>query len=126
MPEILLVPTGEAAAPNAASARLAVTQLPCVVGRHPTCDLWLSDPMVSRRHCALWLRQGRVWVADLSSRNGTRVNGEPLETARPLEDGDRLELGRLPFQVRLADSAQVAPTLRHSPAGPDLPGEGAP
>src|SRR5262249_8677591 len=78
-------------------AVIAVDQLPCVVGRHPGCDRLLPHPRVSRRHCAFWLRDGRAWVEDLGSRNGTRLNGEPLTKASPLGEGDRLDLAGLPF-----------------------------
>src|SRR5262249_22159278 len=55
------------------------------------------------------VRDGRVYVEDLGSRNGTRLNGEPLTGPRPLGDGDRLDLYYLPFQVRLLGAAAVAP-----------------
>jgi predicted component of type VI protein secretion system len=80
---------------------IAITRFPCVVGRHPDCDHHINNPLVSRRHCALSLRDGRVWVEDLGARNGTRLNGEPLQGARPLSDGDLLDLGHLPFGIRL-------------------------
>ncbi len=76
---------------------IAVDQLPCVVGRHSGCDRLLHHPRVSRRHCVFWLREGRAWVKDLGSSNGTHLNGEPLTEARPLAEGDRLDLAGLPF-----------------------------
>ncbi len=78
-------------------AVIAVVQLPCVVGRHPGCDRRVHHPRVSRRHCAFWLRDDRAWVEDLGSRNGTRLNGEALTKASPLAEGDRLDMGGLPF-----------------------------
>jgi CheY-like chemotaxis protein len=83
---------------------IAITRFPCVVGRQPGCDYRINNPLVSRQHCALSLRNGRVWVEDLQSRNGTRLNGEALQGARPLSDGDLLDLGHLPFGVRLPGS----------------------
>jgi CheY-like chemotaxis protein len=91
-------------------AGIAVTHLPFVLGRHPDCDHCLSDPWVSRRHCALSERDGGVWVADLGSRHGTYLNGQRLAEARPVRDGDRLALARVPFQVHLA--AAPAPSNR--------------
>ena len=52
---------------------------------------------VSRRHARL-LRDGRaVYLMDLNSTNGTRVNGEPLAAGveKRLRDGDEIRLGRL-------------------------------
>lgn len=55
------------------------------------------DKGVSRRHCALVLFQGELHVVDLSSVNGTFVNGKRLspETPYPLTIGDELRLGTL-------------------------------
>src|SRR5262249_30577337 len=78
-------------------AVLTIDQFPCVVGRHPGCDRRIHHPRVSRRHCAFWLQDGRAWVQDLASSNGTRLNGKPLAKASPLAEGDRLDLGGLPF-----------------------------
>jgi pSer/pThr/pTyr-binding forkhead associated (FHA) protein len=82
---------------------VAIDRFPCVVGRHPDCDRRLDDRSVSRRHCAFSVRDGRVWVKDLGSLNGTALNGKPLEGATPLAQDDRLELGHLCFVVRLAE-----------------------
>ena len=63
----------------------------------PGVDLSGADPdhRVSRRHAELRREDGRCWVRDLGSRNGTEVNGARLEpaVAHPLRDGDRLGFG---------------------------------
>src|SRR5258707_8956979 len=51
---------------------IAITQFPCVVGRHPDCPARVDHPMISRRHCSFFLGDDQVWVEDLGSRNGTR------------------------------------------------------
>jgi predicted component of type VI protein secretion system len=76
---------------------IAVDHFPCVVGRHPDCDRRIHSFLVSRRHCLFSLRGGRTWVTDLGSRNGTFLNGKPVHHARPLADGDRLDIADLPF-----------------------------
>jgi hypothetical protein len=81
---------------------LALRAFPCVVGRHRECDHQLACQFISRRHCAFSVRGGHVWVEDLGSSHGTRLNGQPVEEPRLLHDGDRLELACLPFQVRLS------------------------
>jgi pSer/pThr/pTyr-binding forkhead associated (FHA) protein len=75
---------------------------PCVLGRHPECEHRLVRGVVSRRHCEFTVRGGQVWVEDLGSRHGTRLNGEPVEGLQRLCDGDRLHLAYLAFTVRLA------------------------
>jgi hypothetical protein len=78
-------------------AVIAVDPLPCVVGRHAGCNRRIPNPVVSRRHCLFTWRDGRVWVEDLGSRNGTFLNGDPVHGPRPLADGDRLDIADLPF-----------------------------
>ena len=63
------------------------------IGRSPTADICLEDASVSRRH-AMLLREGdTVRLLDDRSLNGVFVNGERV-TAKVLEDGDVLTLGR--------------------------------
>ena len=88
---------------------LVIRQFPSVVGRHPACDHSLSSPLSSRRHCSFFRGGEQVWVQDLGSRNGTQLNGEPVTGARPLHDGDLLQLAALPFLVRLGSAPGRAP-----------------
>ena len=55
---------------------------PLVIGRSPECDMPVRDILLSRKHCIIE-RIGDVWVvADLNSKNGTRVNGDPITQLR--------------------------------------------
>lgn len=65
---------------------------------------------VSRRHCALLRRDGRLHVVDLGSSNGTSLNGERLEPHRPysLADGDKLILGSMHFSVSFFPPERLA------------------
>lgn len=67
------------------------------VGRHPRCDLVLSYPNISGRHCQLNV-EGSNWViADLGSTNGTRVNGEKVRRAT-IKPGSVVALGQSEFE----------------------------
>lgn len=57
---------------------------------------------VSRQHAALTWEDEGLFVMDLGSTNGTRINGFNLEAHRPyrLRNGDEIELGRLLTTVR--------------------------
>jgi pSer/pThr/pTyr-binding forkhead associated (FHA) protein len=71
-----------------------------LVGRDPAGGLRIEDSSVSRHHARLDRRGGTLTVTDLKSRNGTRVNGEPVLQA-PLHDGDRVEFGTVEYEVAL-------------------------
>ncbi len=71
---------------------LLLTPLPFLVGRHPSCQLVIDDPSVSRRHAQVYLHNGEMWLRDLGSRNGTFVDGRQLEAKR-LTDGTLLQIG---------------------------------
>ena len=112
MVEVHLVPLRPDDPALGGRAELAISSFPCVLGRGPGCGQRLADPLVSRRHCELSLRGGQVFVEDLGSCNGTSLNRLRLRGARPLFDGDRLDLADCPFQARLVGT----------PAGAAAPG----
>jgi predicted component of type VI protein secretion system len=69
------------------------------VGRATRADFVLEATLVSRIHCRLTVSpSGDLVVDDLSSTNGTFVNGHRV-TRQPLNPGDRLSVGRLDFVV---------------------------
>src|SRR5262249_38798500 len=102
---------------DSAAPVIVISRLPCVAGRHPGCDHLIPDSAVSRFHCAFFLREGRVWVEDLRSSNGTSLNGKPLTAAEPVADGDWLHIGRRLFQIRLAGVTDI---FRRPARGPCL------
>jgi pSer/pThr/pTyr-binding forkhead associated (FHA) protein len=59
-----------------------------VVGRHPTADIRLDDPLVSRFHARLRVSGSSVLLEDLGSTGGTRVNGARLQGPCHLQSGD--------------------------------------
>jgi transcriptional regulator with GAF, ATPase, and Fis domain len=64
----------------------------CRIGSHPSNDLVLADPTISRFHCRL-AREGDSWrVVDAGSTNGTRVDGLKVLVAE-LEREARVTLG---------------------------------
>jgi pSer/pThr/pTyr-binding forkhead associated (FHA) protein len=70
-----------------------------LIGRHPDCDVVLTDVTVSRRHAAI-RRDGHTFtMTDLGSLNGTYVNRTPIDHV-PLTDGDIVQIGafRLVFR----------------------------
>ena len=74
--------------------RFTVTASGIRLGRSSSCEISISDPMLSRNQCLFELREGTVYVTDLASANGTMVNGENLGSSScPLKTGDRVQAG---------------------------------
>jgi hypothetical protein len=73
----------------------AVQERGLVMGRHPACDLVLSDPRVSQRHAWLRITNGKAILRDLQSTNGTYVNAQParLTHETELRSGDTIIFG---------------------------------
>jgi FHA domain len=95
-----------------------------VVGRHPACDTRLSSPRVSRHHCCLILADCELWVKDLGSTNGIRINGMPVEAGR-LKDGDELAIAHLRYRLEsgpfLSRFSNDLPTAYPHPSDPTWP-----
>lgn len=63
------------------------------IGRSADCDIVLDEETVSKRHARIdWLGDGAE-LEDLSSSNGTFVNGQRLKGRSRLEDNDALSFG---------------------------------
>jgi len=56
-----------------------------LVGRSAECDLPVKDHFVSRKHLKISRKGKRIFIKDLSSRNGTFVNGEPIQPGIEVE-----------------------------------------
>lgn len=81
--------TGESGQPRS----VALADGRTVVGRDPEADVHLDDEAVSWHHLEIESRGGMLMATDLDSRNGTALNGEPLDRPRRLRDGDTLIVG---------------------------------
>jgi pSer/pThr/pTyr-binding forkhead associated (FHA) protein len=86
------------------------------VGSSARCRVRLRDLALSRFHCGLVATPGGVWVIDLLSRTGTRLNGEKVACAR-LKDGDTLEAGSYRLRVDYHGRSSHAPALMDHTAG---------
>ena len=63
------------------------------VGRDPDNDISVDHATISRRHARLFEKDGRIWVEDLGSTNGTQVNDAQIDGPRQLRNGDQLRFG---------------------------------
>lgn len=70
------------------------------IGRTTGADFVLDHALVSRLHCRLTASADTLEVHDLSSTNGTFVNGRRIRHAQ-IKSGDRLRVGRVELKVEL-------------------------
>ena len=66
-----------------------------IVGRRPNSGIHFNDTFMSGEHARLTLQDGRWWVADLGSTNGTFVNGARIDRPTPLANGAEIRFGRI-------------------------------
>lgn len=85
-----------------------------VVGRSPEADVRLDDEAVSWNHLEIERRGDVLMATDLDSRNGTALNGEPLDRPRRLRDGDTLIVGGHRIEVSLGPATPVGRTVPSS------------
>jgi pSer/pThr/pTyr-binding forkhead associated (FHA) protein len=72
-----------------------------IVGRkRGLCDLVVDHHGVSKLHCAIAKTDGLLFIRDLGSTNGTKVNGQRV-TRGALLPGDELAFGNMKFRVHL-------------------------
>lgn len=75
------------------SGEVFVLDIPEItIGRDPSCEVFLNDRTVSRRHAHLSLRDGKAFVEDLGSLNGTWVDGAIVSSGE-LHSGSSLQIG---------------------------------
>jgi predicted component of type VI protein secretion system len=86
---------------------IPVTLSQFVIGRDPQCHLRPASAVISKRHCALLVREGKAYVRDFDSTNGTFVNDVPVKGEVELHHDDRLKVGPLLFGVVLESAPAV-------------------
>jgi adenylate cyclase len=62
-----------------------------LIGRHPDCHIQLSASVVSTRHARLTKDGDTFWLEDLASRNGTTLNGLPVDGRVRVDNNDTIQ-----------------------------------
>ena len=89
---------------------IAIPVAQFLVGRDEGCHLRPASPAISKKHCLLFIRDGKAFVRDLDSTNGTFLNDEQVQGERELSHGDRLRFGPLDFSVTLTPGSKADST----------------
>jgi pSer/pThr/pTyr-binding forkhead associated (FHA) protein len=69
------------------------------IGRDLGNDIVLTDAFASAHHALLTYREGRWWLEDLGSSNGTTVNGSRIQRPTPLDPGDLIGIGQVVLKL---------------------------
>lgn len=70
------------------------------IGRSPNNTVVLDDDFASSAHALLMLRGEQWWLEDLNSRNGTLLNGVPLQEATVISAGDIITIGNTRLKMQ--------------------------
>ncbi|MEM1141173.1 MAG: FHA domain-containing protein [Pseudomonadota bacterium] len=70
-----------------------------LIGRSLDCDLAIVTPHVSRQHAKLDVEDGKLFVEDLGSANGTIVNGDTIDSRQVLKHDDEVKLQSVILRV---------------------------
>lgn len=73
--------------------------LPTTIGRSREATVKLPHPLVSRKHCEVFERDGQLFVRDLGSLNGTYVDSQKIEVEQALQPNHLLTLGTVTFRA---------------------------
>lgn len=83
------------------SKKISINRDITLIGRkRGTCDVVIDHSSISKVHCALARTDGLLFLRDLGSTNGTRVNGQRV-TRGALLPGDELAVANVKFKVHL-------------------------
>ena len=89
---------------------LPISHFPFLIGRDQQCHLRPASAIISKRHCGLFIEEGKLLLRDFDSRNGTFLNNRRLKAQIEVLNGDHINLGVLHFAVQLEmESSLVQP-----------------
>lgn len=73
------------------------------IGRSSDNDVAIDNVGVSKLHARIFERDGQLMVEDCESTNGTSLNGEKIQAATPLEEGDTISILKYSLIVSTED-----------------------
>ena len=82
-----------------------------VIGRGGDAGIQVDAAGVSRHHASITVRDGEARVEDLASKNGTYVDGVPLQGIRMLSDGNEIRIGPVTLTFRIAATTSRTETM---------------
>ena len=83
------------------SGRIEIKTSKAVIGRDPGSDVQIDDSAISSQHAMLTYHNNQWWVEDLSSTNGTFLNGDRLKQPAMLIHEDKISCGNSELEVHI-------------------------
>ena len=100
---------------------ISITAAEFRIGKDPSCQLKPASG-VSDKHCAFLVKQGKLFLVDLGSAEGTFVNDNKISAEVELKPKDKVKVGPLLFEVKIeaaaAKPAVAAPAAKPAVAAP--------
>lgn len=89
-----------------------------IVGRGEECKLKFDDKVISRNHMKLLKSGDDVWVMDMNSKNGTRLDGVKIQPSRqvPVRVGQEIQIGHVVLKIQISEQLSqeiLQPTNPH-------------
>jgi hypothetical protein len=72
------------------------------IGRSKEADVRIDDRYASSIHARVFSREGRFYVEDMGSTNGTLLNGATLQGEAEAIDGDTVQIGDTIFRLEVS------------------------
>jgi DNA-binding winged helix-turn-helix (wHTH) protein len=97
---------------------LELTNDRTIIGRGEDADIVLKDGVASRKHAEIvrGSQPTEFLLSDLSSTNGTLLNGTGVESGSLLRDGDKIRIGKHLLKFSLFDDVEIEALRKTRPA----------
>ena len=86
------------------------------IGRQEGNTIRLTERNISRKHARMVRQNGTMYVEDLASYTGVRVNGARIVALTPVAEGDEVQIGDYKLMVRID-----RPPMSANPDRPTMP-----
>jgi hypothetical protein len=87
-------------APDGGKAQVYSLDEELILGRGSKCHVVLSDAYASQVHARIFRREGRYFIEDMGSTNGTYLNRKKVTSPIPIGRGDRIRIGKTELELR--------------------------
>ena len=82
--------------------RYAISSRVSYIGRDETNQVIIPDEAISKKHAKMTFSDGKFYIEDLTSSNGTYLNGTRVHTRTVLKNGDLLRLGAMVVKFEIS------------------------